>query len=95
MVECDLSDPRLELVTFTSVRMTPDLRNAHIYYSSLTSGDREGPQRALVQASGWLRRELGRRLKLRYVPALRFEFDDSFERAARISSLLRDEPDED
>jgi ribosome-binding factor A len=84
-----LNDPRLVLVTFTEVRMTPDLRNARVFFSCL--GDDEHRKRCeegLAHASGVLRRELGRRLPLRWVPALRFEFDDSYQRAERINRLL-------
>ncbi len=93
IVERVLADPRLTLVTFTRVQMTPDLRQARVYFSCLegTAG-KDRCEGALVHASGLLRRELGRRLQLRYVPELRFVFDDSFERAARINALLAAKP---
>jgi ribosome-binding factor A len=95
IVECDLADPRLEMLTFTSVRMSADLKSALIFYSCLDgSAGQAQCQAGLEQAIGALRRELGRRLQLRYTPALRFEFDDSVERAQRISELLARERDE-
>jgi ribosome-binding factor A len=86
----DVSDPRVEGVTFTEVRVTPDLRNAHVYFSCLGGADeRRRCSEGLEHAAGMLRRELGRRLALRFVPTLRFEIDDSLERAERIARLLR------
>jgi len=91
IVRRDVADPRLELVTFTSVRMTPDLRNARVFFSCI--GDEREARRCmqgLTQASGMLRREIGRRLPLRHVPSLHFEYDDSAQRAERITRLLHD-----
>ena len=89
IVESELNDPRLVLVTFTEVRLTADLRTARVFFSCL--GDdrqRKRCEEALKHAAGMLRRELGRRLSLRFVPALHFEFDDSLQRAERINRLL-------
>jgi len=90
IVEQELADPRVELVTFTAVMVSPDLRNARVFYSYM-GGDTERQRcaEALEHASGMLRRELGRRLPLRFIPALRFEYDDSSVRAERIAALLR------
>jgi len=90
IVEQELNDPRVELVTFTDVHISPDLRNARVFYSYM-GGDAERARcaEALDHASGMLRRELGRRLPLRFVPVLRFEYDDSSVRAERIANLLR------
>lgn len=86
----EIADPRLELVTFTDVHVSPDLRNARVFYSCM-GGDAERTRcsEGLEHASGMLRRELGRRLPLRFVPVLRFEYDDSSLRAGRIAELLR------
>ena len=100
LVERDLADPRLALVTFTEARMSPDLRVAWIYYSCMPQPgenaadpdvQREECERALEHAAGLLKREVGRRLRLRYVPDLRFRYDDSLERADRIAKLLEDD----
>ena len=93
MVETELADPRIGLVTFTGATMSPDLRQARIYYSAL--GDEEAKRRAadgLARATGYLRREIGRRLGLRFSPTLSFEPDRSLERADRIERLLRSSP---
>jgi len=90
IVEQELNDPRVELVTFTDVHVSADLRNAHVFFSYM-GGDAERAHcaEALAHASGMLRHELGRRLPLRFAPALRFEYDDSSVRAERIAVLLR------
>jgi ribosome-binding factor A len=95
LAERELSDPRLALVTFTGARMSPDLRVAWIYYSCMPGQGEDARlecERALEHAAGMLKRQVGRRLRLRYVPDLRFRYDDSLERADRISQLLEDAP---
>lgn len=89
ILEAQLKDPRVGMVTVTSVDMTPDLRVARVYFSRLGSAAaREDARQALEHAAGFLRRELGRRLRLRYLPELRFFVDDSLDRYDRISELL-------
>jgi ribosome-binding factor A len=89
IVEHDLKDPRIGMVTFTMVRMGPDLRTAHVYFSCLDGeAARRSCEEGLAHAKSYLRREVGRRLRLRYAPELRFEFDDSLDRAERITRLL-------
>jgi ribosome-binding factor A len=83
------SDPRLELVTVTDVEVTPDLRLAHVYVSVL--GEDEEVQQSLAglrHAAGFLRRELGASVSLRYLPELHFRLDESLERGLRIEQLL-------
>jgi ribosome-binding factor A len=86
----DLRDPRLRGITLTGVRMDDDLRHGRVYFSHL-----EGSVRATAaiagfkSASGFIRRELGKSLGLRYTPELDFEFDPGLERAARIDALLK------
>jgi ribosome-binding factor A len=89
ILEEQVKDPRVGMVTLTSVQMTPDLRLARIYFSRLgPPEDRHEAKAALDHAAGYLRRELGQRLRLRYLPELRFFIDDSLERYERISELL-------
>ncbi len=89
IVERDLSDPRLGVLTFTGARVSPDLRIAWLRFSCLDAEHtRDDCEQALTHATGYLRRVLGQRLRLRYVPALRFEYDDSAVRAERIARLL-------
>jgi ribosome-binding factor A len=82
-------DPRIGLVTVTGVRVTPDLKRAVV--AVMAHGDAEAQERsrrALIHAAGAMRREIGRRLRLKSVPELVFELDRELERAARIDKLL-------
>ncbi len=86
-----IKDPRLELVTITGVEVSPDLKLARVYFSRF--GDPEEVRRGLEglqSATGFIKRELGQRLKLRRVPDLEFAHDTSFEYGDRIESLLKD-----
>lgn len=86
-----LKDPRVGFVTITGVELSPDLRHGKVYYSVLGS-EEEKRQTAegLQAATGYLKREVAKALSLRYVPELRFLYDDSAERGARIEELLRE-----
>jgi len=89
-----VNDPGLASVTVTEVSVTPDLRIAHVNYSALVAtSDRPAVIMALRRSSGFLRRELGHSLGLRYAPELQFHYDDSFDRGARIDAILRDLPE--
>lgn len=92
LIANELKDPRLGgLVSVTEVEATPGLEYARVYVSVL--GDPEERRQtleALQHASGFFRRLLGERLKLRQIPELAFEFDESLERGARIMRLLRE-----
>lgn len=89
-----VNDPGLAPVTVTEVSVTKDLRIAHVNYSALVApGERPAVAKALRRSSGFLRRELGHLLGLRYAPELQFHYDDSFDRGARIDSILRDLPE--
>ncbi len=86
-----LRDPRLRGVTITSVAMSDDLRHARVFFSHLEGSARAAD--ALIgfrSASGFIRRQIGHALGLRYTPDLDFEFDPGPERAARIDALLRE-----
>ena len=87
-----VKDPRLHggLVTITHVDTTSDLRYAKIYISALNKNEEEDMMKGLKSASGYLRRELGAALRLRYTPELQFIADDSIEQGAHILEMLRD-----
>ena len=89
-----VNDPGVASVTVTEVSVTPDLRIAHVNYSALVAEEeRPAVAKALRRSSGFLRRELGHLLGLRYAPELQFHYDDSFDRGARIDAILRDIPE--
>jgi ribosome-binding factor A len=85
-----LRDPRITGVTVTDVEVSPDLKHATIFVSTLEGGVvRERALTALAHAAPVVRRELAPRLALREVPEVRFRFDESIERGARVEDLLR------
>ena len=83
-------DPGLEGVTVTDVTMTGDLKVARVHYSVL-GGEEEriAARDGLRRSRGFIRRELGKVLQMRYSPDITFHYDPSFEKGARIDSLLR------
>ncbi len=89
----ELKDPRVSqgMVSITRVDTTADLRYAKIYVSALDKGQEKEILKGLKSASGYLRRELGHTLQLRYTPELQFVGDDSIQHGAHILELLRQE----
>ena len=89
-----VKDPRVGFVTVTGVEVTADLKQAWVYVTVLQQGAQEadtqeaGTLEALSRAEGFIRGELGRRLKLRYVPTLTFAKDTSVDRVSRVMGLL-------
>ncbi len=87
----DMKDPRIPLMTsVVSVQVTPDLRFAKIYVSVF--GDekqKKDAMEALKKSAGFVRREIGHRMNLRYTPEPVFELDHSIEHGARINELLK------
>lgn len=86
----NVKDPRVSgLISVTAVDTTPDLRYAKIYISVLDKSDCAQVLKGLKSASGYLRRELGHALQLRYTPELTFVRDDSIDQGAYILDMLR------
>lgn len=84
-----VKDPRVGFVTITAVDVSADLRQAWVYVTVLQDGSRESETlAALSRAGGFIKGELGRRLKLRYVPELTFIKDTSVDRVARVLNLI-------
>lgn len=85
-----LKDPRVGFVTVTAVHITPDLRHARVTVSVLGDEDeREASMSGLKSASPHLRGELGRQMRLKYLPELHFELDDTVENAQRIDRIIK------
>ncbi len=85
----EVQDPRIGFATVTSVEMSADLQHAVVHISIMGSEDEERESlRALQKAAGFMRTQIGRRMRLRHVPQLRFVPDRSAKHAIRISSLL-------
>jgi ribosome-binding factor A len=84
-----LKDPRVGFVTVTGVKVSPDLRVAWVYYSVLGNEKARASSRAALRsAAAHLRRELGRQIRLKVTPELRFEEDDTYATGERIDALI-------
>ena len=86
----NLKDPRVQdtMISITHVETTPDLRYAKVYVSFLQEEKAEGALKGLKSAGGWLRRELGHALQLRYTPELVWALDDSITYGAKMLKLI-------
>jgi ribosome-binding factor A len=90
LVRGDISDPRLKGITIHSVKMSPDLQVAKIYYtvSTLLNSSHQDVAVALKRARGFIRHEIGKKLLIRYSPELIFYYDPSLDYAEKINALL-------
>ena len=91
LIAREVHDPGIGFLTITHVRMTPDLQQARVYYTVI--GDdkaRKDSARALDRATPFLRRHIGKRLRLRHVPELQFFYDESIEQQDRIERIMLD-----
>ena len=101
IIRLELKDPRVGMITITDVEVTSDHEHAKIFFTRLgdfaksgKAGDPGGDDgnapvlRALEHAAGFLRSELAHRMRLRIVPQLHFEYDESVERGVRLSQLI-------
>ena len=87
----DIRDPRVTGVTITAAKVTKDLRQARIYFTILggASENKDSVLAGLKSALGFIRARIGKQLKLRFVPAIEFFYDESVDEAQRIEKLLR------
>jgi ribosome-binding factor A len=91
LISREVRDPRVGMVTLTAVQVAPDLSVARVLF--VPFGGRQEiaeVQEGLARAAGYLRGEVGRRLSLRHAPRLEFVFDESIERADRLTRLIDD-----
>ncbi len=90
IISREMKDPSLKMVTITHVKVSRDLRRARVFFSVFGSPEEiQRTAQILNRAEGFLRGELGRNLRLKRIPALAFEFDDSYEKGMKIEDLLR------
>jgi len=84
-----LRDPRLKGVTLTDVKMSKDLRHAYVYYSLFGQDEqKKQAQAGFESAKGFIRREIGERVHLRYIPDIQFRYDMSLEYGQKMERLL-------
>ena len=90
LIRDEIRDPRVGSVTVSEVEVTRDMAHARVYMTVLgaAADESETAAEVLNGAAGYLRRELGRRMKLRTVPALHFFHDTSFDRGAELTRLI-------
>ncbi|MBI4116099.1 MAG: 30S ribosome-binding factor RbfA [Candidatus Omnitrophica bacterium] len=91
LVTTKLKDPRIGFVTITRVAVTPDLKEARVYYSVLgQEKEKSDAGRGLEHAAGFMQHEIADDLKLRFTPKLTFHLDESLEESLKIQKILRE-----
>jgi ribosome-binding factor A len=88
IIQEELKDPRVGMISLTGVEITPDYAHAKVFFTTLDISHLPEIQKGLARASGFLRRELGRRIRIHTLPELHFIHDDSLERGANLSRLI-------
>ena len=89
LIATELKDPRVGMISLTAVELTPDYAHAKVFYSTLAEGDAQKQiHEGLTRAAGFLRREIGRRVRIHTTPQLHFIHDTSLERGADLSKLI-------
>jgi ribosome-binding factor A len=89
IIQQEIKDTRLGFITITGVKLTPDLRQAWVYFSVL--GDKINKEKAsqgLKSASGYIKRLIGQRIKMRYTPEIEFELDETWDKMKHIENIL-------
>jgi len=89
LIRLEVKDPRVGFITLTDVEITPDYAHAKVFFTSMRG--EEGLDEILAglrRASGFLRRELGKRVRIHTLPELHFHYDSSVERGSRMSQLI-------
>ena len=84
----ELRDPGVGMITITSVDVSPDVSHALVYFTCLDASHAEESAQGLGRAAGFLRSQLAKRVTMYTMPELRFRYDESIERADRLSRLL-------
>jgi ribosome-binding factor A len=89
IIRLELKDPRVGMITITDVDVSPDHKNARVFFTVLGDQSRiDDATAGLRRAAGFLRSELAQRMEMRSVPQLQFSYDASVERGARLSQLI-------
>ncbi len=93
LIRNGIKDPRMEthakFVTVTDVEVTPDYAHAKVFYTALSGPEQRATiDRGLKSAAGFLRRELGKRVRIHHIPELHFVYDASVERGTQLSHLI-------
>ncbi len=90
LIRSEIRDPRLGMVTVNHVKVSRDMSHARVYVTMLgEQEDRDVSLSILNKMAGYLRGQIGKRMKIRMIPELKFFYDESIDRGARIESLLK------
>jgi ribosome-binding factor A len=96
LIQLEVKDPRVGMVTLTGVEVTPDYAHAKVFFTMLGNSEKTPQAReGLQHSAGFLRSQLARRMKLRTIPQLQFIYDTSVERGVRLSRLIEEAVAED
>jgi ribosome-binding factor A len=90
-----MDDPALSLITITNVKVSPDLKMVKIYLSVFDKEKRELVLEKVKASTGYIRSELAQRIRIRYVPELRFFIDDTIDYVEKIENLIKKIHDDD
>ncbi len=91
LLRSELKDPRVGMISITDVEVTADYAHAKVFFSSMTGSEHlEEIMTGLQRSSGFLRRELGKRIRIHTTPQLHFVFDHSLERGADLTKLIQE-----
>jgi len=88
LIRLEMRDPRVGMITITSVDVSPDMSHAKVFFTILEKQKLQDTLDGLKRSAGFLRSQLARRLKIYTTPELRFEYDESVERGDRLSRLI-------
>ena len=89
ILEYELKDPRIGMVTVTRVELTNDLRHAKVYFSVMGDDNKkEQARKGVESATGFVKKLIGQRIRLKFLPEITFKYDDSIEYAQHISEVL-------
>ena len=84
-----MRDPSFGFITVTKVKVSPDLKIAKVYISVLEKNQRQATLDKIMAMAGFIRSQLGSRIKLRYVPELKFFLDDTLDYVEKIDNLIK------
>jgi ribosome-binding factor A len=88
LIRLEVRDPRVGMITVTSVDVSPDMSHAKVFFTVLEKDKLQDTLHGLRRAAGFLRSQLAQRIKMYTTPELRFEYDESVERGDRLSRLI-------
>jgi ribosome-binding factor A len=95
LIKGNIRDPRIEPVVLTGIKLTDDLGFARVYFTVIGDQiDKQNIMEGLQSASSYIKRELSKRLRIRRIPDLKFEFDEALQEGYRVDELLRKTKDE-